>query len=206
MSVNNLTVIPEAPRLSLDSRTAGLKMNSCSFSNFERLTTIRDEERGGICGNMNGEVLREMMPARRGVSLQMSKSTNFLQSYTPSSSAYQLMLPIKPQNRLRSSNILMSTSLLEVDDPLPEQCSRCSSLLSLAADGSSTESRYSLNVVHQTVEVAAPTTQPSISCKLCLGEVKSDQMMTLISQCQCTFCTDVSRGKGGLTWIWYKVI
>lgn len=102
--------------------------------------------------------------------------------------------PIKPQNRLRHSS---STST----------CSRCSSLLSLAANGS----RYSLNLsnggfipVGSGDRLAVPpprtpspttTTPPSpqvatVACKLCLGEVTADKS-TKITQCGCLFCTEV---------------
>lgn len=89
--------------------------------------------------------------------------------------------PIKPLNRLRN-NASIGT------------CSRCSSLLSLAASGS----RYSLNVSNGGfVSINGGDKSPSISdtiefsCKLCLGEVKQDKS-TKIENCGCSFCTEVS--------------
>lgn len=91
--------------------------------------------------------------------------------------------PIKPLNRLRT-NASIGT------------CSRCSSLLSLAASGS----RYSLNVSNGGfVSISGGDKSPTISdtieitfsCKLCLGEVKQDKS-TKIGNCGCSFCTEVS--------------
>lgn len=129
--------------------------------------------------------------------------------------------PIRPLNRLRNNCGSIAT------------CSRCSSLLSLAAG-----SKYSLNlsgggfipvnnnsnsscsnaissqqqqqqqqILISSVVPESPTftvigatgstylTQISTStksvCKLCLGEYKSENM-TKISQCGCSFCTEVS--------------
>lgn len=142
--------------------------------------------------------------------------------------------PIKPQNRLRNSSSSTIT------------CSRCSSLLSLAANGS----RYSLNLsnggfvavggsgeksttpktpspMQSTVALLLPSIQQqqivsvittadstdataatiipadpdaavaaqhidTFMCKLCLGEVIVDNL-TIITQCGCLFCTDVSK-------------
>lgn len=96
--------------------------------------------------------------------------------------------PIKPQNRLRNSS---------------STCSRCSSLLSLAANGS----RYSLNLSHggfvavgssdklatTVMPSAQATTTPIVTfvCKLCLGDFVSEKS-TRIKQCGCLYCTEVS--------------
>lgn len=113
--------------------------------------------------------------------------------------------PIRAQNRLRNS----SSSTIS--------CSRCSSLLSLAASGS----RYSLNLsnggfiavpsgdrvslpksispMQSSVTLLSPTLTiaPAVSphtstllCKLCLAAVTSSDL-TVISQCGCLFCTEV---------------
>lgn len=108
--------------------------------------------------------------------------------------------PIKPLNRLRHS-------------PSMATCSRCSSLLSLAANGS----RYSLNLSHggfmpigsscatEKSTIPRSATQSSISpsgssptssptslstCKLCLADVSFDKI-TKLTQCGCEFCTEV---------------
>lgn len=112
--------------------------------------------------------------------------------------------PIKPQNRLRNS-------------PSMATCSRCSSILSLAANGS----RYSLNLTNgnfipisssgsitgiysnggvdmsKTSLLPRSSTSSSSSgftnmftCKLCLSDVREDKM-TKITQCGCSFCTEV---------------
>lgn len=95
--------------------------------------------------------------------------------------------PIKPQNRLRLSST----------------CSRCSSLLSLAANGS----RYSLNVSNggfvavgsnDKITASGPPSPQSIAapvitfvCKLCLGDFVSEKS-TRIKQCGCLYCSEVS--------------
>ncbi|KAJ6640971.1 putative E3 ubiquitin-protein ligase, partial [Pseudolycoriella hygida] len=94
--------------------------------------------------------------------------------------------PIKPQNRLRHST---------------STCSRCSSLLSLAANGS----RYSLNLSHgafvavgcndkmatnampSAQSIAAPVA--TFVCKLCLGDFVSEKS-TRIKQCGCLYCSE----------------
>lgn len=100
--------------------------------------------------------------------------------------------PITPLNRLRK-NTSFGT------------CSRCSSLLSLAAG-----SKYSINLsngdfmpVNNTNTISSENAehvlgnitcsipqQVNYSCKLCLGDVKVDKL-TKISQCGCSFCTEV---------------
>lgn len=102
--------------------------------------------------------------------------------------------PMKPLNRLRSPSIT---------------CSRCSSLLSLAANSS----RYSLHYLNGTnfdpsgtndaanAIATTSTTSPSINssrasllstavCKLCLADVRPNKR-TKLSQCGCEFCTEV---------------
>ncbi|XP_037036006.1 uncharacterized protein LOC119074128 [Bradysia coprophila] len=95
--------------------------------------------------------------------------------------------PIKPQNRLRNSS---------------STCSRCSSLLSLAANGS----RYSLNLSHggfvavgssdkisanviPTVQSIAATPVVTFVCKLCLGDFVAEKS-TRIKQCGCLYCSE----------------
>lgn len=100
--------------------------------------------------------------------------------------------PIKAQNRLRHSQTIAT-------------CSRCSSILSLAANGS----RYSLNLANgggfiainnnnnaasssdkaTLLNLSSPSA--AISCKLCLCDA-NDENVTTIQQCGCKFCTDVS--------------
>lgn len=107
--------------------------------------------------------------------------------------------PIKAQNRLRHSQSIAT-------------CSRCSSILSLAANGS----KYSLNAAsgggfvaigegdgstaagsnvddaNEKDTLLERTESPvTISCKLCLCDVADDNV-TAIEQCGCKFCTDVS--------------
>lgn len=102
--------------------------------------------------------------------------------------------PIKAQNRLRHSQTIAT-------------CSRCSSILSLAANGS----RYSLNLANGGGFIAINnsaagsnagcsdkvtllnrgTSSAAISCKLCLCDA-NDENVTTIQQCGCKFCTDVS--------------
>lgn len=114
-----------------------------------------------------------------------------------SRSSSNLEHPIRAQNRLRDSSSTIT-------------CSRCSSLLSLAANGS----RYSLNLSSGGgfVAVGGSSTPKTplagqssnslltpppgasaivFSCKLCLIDVAADQLC-VIGQCGCTFCTEVS--------------
>lgn len=122
-----------------------------------------------------------------------------------SGSSDNLVEPIKAQNRLRNS---LSTTT----------CSRCSSLLSLAA---ASGSRYSLNISHgkfvpigsaiafggcndggtsadvigERQDGFSSTPSPvgcTFMCKLCLGEVTAEKS-TKITQCNCLFCTEVSQ-------------
>lgn len=79
--------------------------------------------------------------------------------------------PQRPVNRLRSG----SGGRL---------CSRCSSLLSLAATGS----RYSLAPTGGFVPVGAH--DPPLLCKLCLEDAPTTDT-TVISHCGCVFCTKV---------------
>lgn len=111
-------------------------------------------------------------------------------SHSQTTSSFE---PIKPQNRLRHSQTIAT-------------CSRCSSILSLAANGS----RYSLNLASGGGFVAInngaagsnagcsdkatllnSASAAAISCKLCLCDV-NDENVTTIQQCGCKFCTDVS--------------
>lgn len=103
--------------------------------------------------------------------------------------------PIKAQNRLRHSQSQIAT------------CSRCSSILSLAANGS----RYSLNLASgggfipinngaagsnsgcsdKATLLNRNSPSAAIACKLCLCDA-NDENVTIIQQCGCKFCTDVS--------------
>lgn len=75
---------------------------------------------------------------------------------------------IKPVNRLRDTAI----------------CSRCSSVLSLAASSS----RYSLG---STSSFVTHRDQPIVLCKVCLNEVPVKDSWTL-QQCGCSYCIEVS--------------
>lgn len=75
---------------------------------------------------------------------------------------------IKPINRFRDTAI----------------CSRCSSVLSLAASSS----RYSLG---STSSFVTHRDQPIVLCKVCLNEVPVKHSWTL-QQCGCSYCIEVS--------------
>jgi E3 ubiquitin-protein ligase RNF144 len=75
---------------------------------------------------------------------------------------------IKPINRLRDTAV----------------CSRCSSVLSLAASSS----RYSLG---STSSFVTHRDQPIVLCKVCLNEVPVKNSWTL-QQCGCSYCIEVS--------------
>lgn len=168
-----------------------------------------------------------------------------------SKSINNLLEPIKPLNRLRNSQSCYVSHETDSSESGPHQtCSRCSSLLSLAALGSN----YSLNVTngafvlksckqhrshhhhnHLRRDSSSPALDENIennssnnssshnliasdfnkiepyennevvkatlvkkpstvkfTCKLCLGECSSDDMMTRISSCGCSFCTEVT--------------
>lgn len=75
---------------------------------------------------------------------------------------------IKPVNRLRDTAV----------------CSRCSSVLSLAASSS----RYSLG---STSSFVTHRDQPIVLCKVCLNEVPIKNSWTL-QQCGCSYCIEVS--------------
>lgn len=120
------------------------------------------------------------------------RKCNTVMALTTTQSTSSSLEPIKPLNRLRNNSSFGT-------------CSRCSSLLSLAATSGS---KYSLNVSNGVFfavsdgeespklddEQPLVTTiqQQQHTCKLCLGEVKVDKL-TKISQCGCSFCTEVRK-------------
>lgn len=228
MSVNNLSTIPErrpgGTQSGQHARMAtpccrnggterkvsrGLKTVSCSFSNFEHLNDVSVGARqlvpmgerceGGEASDRDGR--RDSLHSWR---LKVSKSTNHLQSMMTANGG-----PVRPLNRFRNS---LLESVSQVNLVQEAQCSRCSSILSLAAgtmvkvrcSDSSVESSEVAARAHevdggvatgQDVKIVIASAQPENtvqSCKLCLGEV-APQQLTGISQCRCTFCTDVSK-------------
>lgn len=160
-----------------------------------------------------------------------------------SKSINSLLEPIKPLNRLRNSQSCYVAHDLDSlaggsGSGQPQTCSRCSSLLSLAAIGSN----YSLNVTNGSFVLKSckhrhprhdslPTldddntsnsssshnllandfnkiepygsnsnvnssivkklSSAKYTCKLCLGECSTDDKMTKIASCGCSFCTEV---------------
>lgn len=165
-------------------------------------------------------------------------------SKSHSKSINNLLEPIKPLNRLRNSQSCYVGHDSESSGSGRQQaCSRCSSLLSLAAIGSN----YSLNVTngafvlksckqhhhnHRYRHDSSPTlddidndssnsshnliandfnkiepydkgdcaistqlarrqSAEKFTCKLCLGECSTDDKMTKIASCGCSFCTEV---------------
>lgn len=178
-------------------------------------------------------------PLLRRQQLLAAPSTSGSKSH--SKSINSLLEPIRPLNRLRNSQ---SCYMGHGSDSPPsgsgagrqQACSRCSSLLSLAAIGSN----YSLNVTngafvlksckhrrqhdheeeldnnssnnsssHNLIAndfneiksyessgeakfVIPPRySKTKFTCKLCLGECSTDDKMTKISSCGCSFCTEV---------------
>lgn len=97
--------------------------------------------------------------------------------------------PLKPVNRLRVPSLC--------EDGVPSKmCSRCSSLLSMAAS-----SKYSVSSLagYVSVAVPAPCAEPVASvsgssgvvlCKVCLLEVPYKDSWTL-SDCHCSYCLEV---------------
>ncbi|XP_059615297.1 uncharacterized protein LOC132260919 [Phlebotomus argentipes] len=148
----------------------------------------------GSCSSLEKGAAPERQEAEEDVppGVNMRKCETFLTLAQPQ------VEPLKPLNRLRNSASIAT-------------CSRCSSLLSLAAAGS----RYSLNVSGggfvpidggaagggsgnvsdsscYSSSVQAPQRDAGVSimpCKLCLGEVNRHQL-TKIRQCGCSFCTE----------------
>lgn len=243
LSVNNLSTIPERMRgqgrkatitchringrtattMTTGSAARGLKTVSCI--NFENLNEVgargRLDRLPVTLNKCSGEetVLRrggtESCTARR---LQMSKSANHLQSMMGG--------PVRPLNRFRNSMLEPSVSQVNIEEEeqshQQEQCSRCSSILSLAG-GTMGKVRCSDSSVESSAEgvdggvaghvlpevrrpgviVVTTTTTTSATRKeeeISPGVVQScklclevsPQQMTGIGQCQCTFCTDVS--------------
>lgn len=158
----------------------------------------------GSCASLNqirqsGSAGESSLGAGSAYSVGLKKCETVL-ALTRSST--NLEHPIRAQNRLRDSSSTIT-------------CSRCSSLLSLAANGS----RYSLNLSNgggfvsvggsnsagtskstplagqssKTLLTPSTGTAPTLvfTCKLCLIDVASDQLC-VIGQCGCTFCTEVS--------------
>lgn len=215
--------------------TRGLKTVSCSFSNFEHLhdaaqeqqikcggggverRRCRDQLRNGLSGEQeeqlpaNGEE-QERRDSLHTWRLKVSKSTNHLQSMVMTTASGGG--PLRPLNRFRNS--LLESSVSQVNLMAEAQCSRCSSILSLAGgtmgkvrcsdssvtresseeeeEGQSVDGRekgQEVIVVTRQERQQQQQTSTVQSCKLCLGEV-APQQLTGISQCRCLFCTDVS--------------
>lgn len=168
---------------------------------------------------------------------QPAPSTSTSRSH--SKSINNLLEPIKPLNRLRNSqSCYVGHESDSSGSGRQPTCSRCSSLLSLAAIGSN----YSLNVTNgafvlksckqhhqghrhrressptldednenisstnssshnliasdfnkiEPYEIARKLSVAKFTCKLCLGECSTDEKMTKIASCGCSFCTEVS--------------
>lgn len=184
-------------------------------------------------------------PLLRRHQLMAAPSTSAAKNH--SKSINNLLEPIRPLNRLRNSQSCYVSHEMDTSEPgRPQTCSRCSSLLSLAAVGSN----YSLNVTnsafvlknckqnrsqphhnHQLYESSSPILDETVenvsstnssshnlitsdfnkiepyennetalakkhstvkfTCKLCLGECSTDEKMTKIASCGCSFCTEV---------------
>lgn len=254
----------------LNKSTASL--NSTSFSMVHQklwsVVPLLNRKDGSSCSNLlssdnNVERRSNMMrkcetvlalthePLLRRQQQSAAPSTSGSKSH--SKSINSLLEPIKPLNRLRNSqSCYVSHETDSSGSGRQQTCSRCSSLLSLAAIGSN----YSLNVTnssfvlksckqhhhhnhHSQRESPSPALENDIenennnssssnssshnlitndfnkielyenssnakntlarklsaikfTCKLCLGECSTDDKMTKISSCGCSFCTDVS--------------
>ncbi|XP_055311502.1 uncharacterized protein DDB_G0292642 [Sitodiplosis mosellana] len=154
--------------------------------------------REGSCASLNQNSAKPLIHQRSDVGLKKCETVSAL-SHSQTTSNFE---PIKARNRLRQSQSVAT-------------CSRCSSILSLAANGS----RYSLNIANGgfvaiktnlekstsirddvnkneqasliRASLTSLSTSPSttLACKLCLNDVKADKMMK-IQQCGCQFCID----------------
>lgn len=160
-------------------------------------------------------------------------------SKSHSKSINNLLEPIKPLNRLRNSQSCYVNQRDSDSSGQQQTCSRCSSLLSLAAIGSNyslnttnggfvlktckhhhhyprngsspaideidnNSSSSSRNLIANDVNKIEPydsngnvktnlarkDSMMKFTCKLCLGD-STDEQMTKISSCGCSFCTEV---------------
>lgn len=255
----------------LNKSTASL--NSTSFSMVHQklwsVVPLLNRKDGSSCSNLlssdNVERRSNMRKCETVLALthepllrrqQQSAAPSTSGSKSHSKSINSLLEPIKPLNRLRNSqSCYVSHETDSSGSGRPQTCSRCSSLLSLAAIGSN----YSLNVTngafvlksckqhhhhhhnhHSRHESSSPALDGHIeqenvssssssnssshnlitndfnkielfdnnsnantalarklsaikfTCKLCLGECSTDDKMTKISSCGCSFCTEVS--------------
>lgn len=193
--------------------------NSCSNllsnENVARRSNMRKCET--VLALTHEPLLRRQQPSTSGAKSHSKSISNLLE-------------PIKPLNRLRNSQSCYVHH--DADSFGHQPCSRCSSLLSLAAVGSN----YSLNATnggfvlksckHRRQHESSPTVdeEPESSnssshnliandfnkiepyegdakassvekftCKLCLGECSTDDRMTKITSCGCSFCTEVKK-------------
>lgn len=156
--------------------------------------------REGSCASLNQQNIKPLIhqQQRSDAGLKKCETVSAL-THSQTTASFE---PIKARNRLRQS-------------PSVATCSRCSSILSLAANGS----RYSLNIanggfvaIKNNLEKSASirsdvnkadqislmrssitslnaSSSQQIACKLCLADVAMDKMVK-IHQCSCLFCID----------------
>lgn len=250
LSVYNLTSIPESRSggtakftkratpaccrngIRMRRTGRGLKTASCSFSDFD-LSDGDAQVRGHEARRRNGDQLRngelggvedtafdgtDRRDSMHTWRLKVSRSANHLQSMMSATGGG----PMRPLNRFRNSFLESSTSQVNLVEEA--QCSRCSSILSLAGGTMGKVRCSDSSVTGESSEDAVADKEPEAdsgggrrsavgkevivvtkggpestvqSCKLCLGEV-SPQQLTGISQCRCAFCTDVSGPIGSI--------
>lgn len=179
---------PERPLIKNDRNSSSTaSLNAAVQQKLWSVVPLLRKE--GSCVSLNQ--IRQSGASGSSSSAGLKKCDTFLALSRSSSNLEQ---PIRPMNRLRDSTSSIT-------------CSRCSSLLSLAANGS----RYSLNLSSGGgfVAVGGTSKTPSpgfssntflspasavpikLTCKLCLIDVAEDQQC-VIGHCGCTFCTEVS--------------
>lgn len=124
----------------------------------------------------DGSVSNLIRPTASLASIRKCETVLALTSVLRSSSSSSSVEPMQPVNRLRVSPTSHGSHT--------RMCSRCSSLLTLASS-----SRYSLN--SSTGGFVPVADEPPLLCKLCLVEVPFKDSCQ-ISQCNCSFCVDVS--------------
>lgn len=177
----NVSRVPSAGNLLTADASSSSSLNSAVQRKLWSVVPLLQRE--SSCASLYQSSSKPLLNSRVGTNGLKKCETVLALSHSQTISSFE---PIKAQNRLRSSQTLAT-------------CSRCSSILSLAANGS----RYSLNLANggfvpiktnqlgDEKSLLDDSSTTKITCKLCLCDV-SDNNITKIHQCGCTFCTDVS--------------
>lgn len=159
-------------------------------------SSIDDEDAAGKLRKWSKSKIDLLMPSLRSlVTLARGKSSSSSSLNQPGSAeSWSHLECIRNDEPIRKYNTMVTLSNVVLNRPAGIKpinrlrdaavCSRCSSVLSLAASSS----RYSLG---STSSFVTHRDQPIVLCKVCLNEVPVKNSWTL-QQCGCSYCIEVS--------------